>query len=276
MAHSVGGADYGSVRAATFMARTVLRQILSERSAHATDSFKPSGGAKPSGGSHPPAQPSEVLALPPALPSEVLALEYLVHLSPSLLAELSPRLPTAMKGADSLSLAPCGSSLTPHLPHMAGADFLSQYGGHGDAATVVQPDVTYDLRACAAHPVGEHHRIQTFEALLAATPSPTQLALLGELMYQSHASYSAVGLGSPPTDLIVQLVREAGPGSGLHGAKITGGGSGGTVCVLGESTDEAEASFRRVVATYAERSGHAPYVVAGSSMGAVDFGALSK
>ena len=27
--------------------------------------------------------------------------------------------------------------------------------------------------------------------------------------------------------------RSAGPAAGLYGAKITGGGSGGTVCVLG-------------------------------------------
>ena len=51
-------------------------------------------------------------------------------------------------------------------------------------------------------------------------------------MYESHASYSACGLGSDGTDRLVQLVREAGPAAGLYGAKITGGGSGGTVAVL--------------------------------------------
>ena len=34
---------------------------------------------------------------------------------------------------------------------------------------------------------------------------------LGELMYASHASYSACGLGSDGTDQLVALVREAGP-----------------------------------------------------------------
>ena len=52
-------------------------------------------------------------------------------------------------------------------------------------------------------------------------------------MYESHASYSACGLGSKGTDLLVELVRAAGVERGLFGAKITGGGSGGTVAVLG-------------------------------------------
>src|SRR5439155_6506088 len=51
----------------------------------------------------------------------------------------------------------------------------------------------------------------------------------GELMY------SACGLGSERTDLLVRLVREAGPRAGLCGAKIAGGGSGGTVAILARS-----------------------------------------
>lgn len=74
---------------------------------------------------------------------------------------------------------------------------------------------------------------------LAAPPSDAQLALLGLLMLQSHVSYSGVGLGSQNTDLLVSLVEELGPARGLFGAKITGGGSGGTVCVLGAKGSEA-------------------------------------
>ena len=61
---------------------------------------------------------------------------------------------------------------------------------------------------------------------------------MGRLMYESHASYSACGLGSTGTDLIVDLVKSAGADQGLFGAKITGGGSGGTVAVLGNRTAE--------------------------------------
>ena len=58
-------------------------------------------------------------------------------------------------------------------------------------------------------------------------------AQLGALMYESHASYGRCGLGSQGTDRLVELVRAEGPAAGLYGARITGGGSGGTVAVLG-------------------------------------------
>ena len=59
---------------------------------------------------------------------------------------------------------------------------------------------------------------------------------------QCHYSYSACGLGSDGTDRLVQLVQEiqhsklskSDEGT-LFGAKITGGGSGGTVCVIGRN-----------------------------------------
>src|SRR5512143_1738516 len=95
---------------------------------------------------------------------------------------------------------------------------------------------------------------------------------MGELMYQSHESYSACGLGSPGTDALVRLVREAGPKYGLYGARITGGGSGGTVAVIGRR--EAEDAIARVVSHYAEETGYEPYVFSGSSPGSVAFGFL--
>ena len=52
---------------------------------------------------------------------------------------------------------------------------------------------------------------------------------------QSHASYNRCGLGSEATDRIVALTRAEmasrqsnGLPAVLHGAKITGGGSGGS------------------------------------------------
>lgn len=59
---------------------------------------------------------------------------------------------------------------------------------------------------------------------------------------QCHYSYSACGLGSDGTDRLVHLVQELqhsaaskSEGGTLFGAKITGGGSGGTVCVIGRN-----------------------------------------
>jgi L-arabinokinase len=54
---------------------------------------------------------------------------------------------------------------------------------------------------------------------------------MGELMVQSHQSYSACGLGTTQTDRLVTLALEK-RNQGVYGAKITGGGSGGTVCFL--------------------------------------------
>jgi L-arabinokinase len=95
---------------------------------------------------------------------------------------------------------------------------------------------------------------------------------MGELMYASHDSYSACGLGSKGTDLLVELVRTQGVERGLFGAKITGGGSGGTVAVLG-STD-AEPAVLDVAHRYAAMMGHEPYIFRGSSTGSAAFGRL--
>jgi L-arabinokinase len=94
--------------------------------------------------------------------------------------------------------------------------------------------------------------------------------LLGELLYQSHESYTACGLGSRGTDLIVNLVRAEGPSKGIYGARITGGGSGGTVAVLGRS--DAHPAVVRIIEAYEKIIGYRPYVFSGSSDGAAKFG----
>lgn len=122
------------------------------------------------------------------------------------------------------------------------------------------------IRMPTAHPIYENVRVQRFVELLERNESYDEL---GELMYEAHRSYTALGLNSPGTDLIVELVRKE---AGLFGAKITGGGSGGTVAVLGDQTSRA--AIERVVASYAKETGHQPYVFSGSSPGALAFGHL--
>ena len=153
---------------------------------------------------------------------------------------------------------------------MAGDEFLIRYGGTTDPVTQVDPERSYAVRTPTAHPINEHFRVHNFAQLLDGTPSEQQLALLGELMYQSHTSYSACGLGSSGTDRLVELVREAGPSQGLYGAKITGGGSGGTVAVLGRRG--ADAAVEAIAEQYARESNHQPYIFSGSSPGAATFG----
>jgi galactokinase len=123
-----------------------------------------------------------------------------------------------------------------------------------------------NIRMPTAHPIYENVRVQRFVELLERNEGYDEL---GELMYEAHRSYTALGLNSAGTDLIVELVRKE---AGLFGAKITGGGSGGTVAVLGDQTSHA--AIERVVDSYAKETGHQPYVFNGSSPGALAFGRL--
>jgi hypothetical protein len=61
------------------------------------------------------------------------------------------------------------------------------------------------------------------------------LAQVGELMRYTHAGYTAIGLGAPETDAMVERLRALGPAAGIYGARVSGGGSGGTVAVLCEA-----------------------------------------
>lgn len=161
----------------------------------------------------------------------------------------------------------------PLLPErMSGAEFLARYGGITDAVTSVDPSRSYPVRQAASHPVFENERVERFARLLRGWRGLERAEELGGLMHLSHESYTACGLGSAGTDELVRLVREAGPSAGLYGAKISGGGGGGTVAVLGRR--EAGASVERIAREYAARTGHAPLVISGSSPGAAAFGSL--
>ena len=159
---------------------------------------------------------------------------------------------------------------------VSGAEFLGQSALHLDPFTPVRPEVTYPVRAATRYAVEENWRVQSFFSLLsrpADTIDDTCGSLLGELMYLAHLGYSQCGLGSSSTDKLVELVR-AEKGRGLLGAKITGGGAGGTVAILGWNRPEAEDAFRRVVEQYAAWSKSEPYVFTGSSAGCDKFGVL--
>jgi L-arabinokinase len=153
---------------------------------------------------------------------------------------------------------------------MSGRDFLSRYSETMDTVTTIDPDRMYKIRQPAAHPVYEHHRVKLFRRLLTATSSEDRGGELGELMYQSHASYSACGLGSRGTDLIVRLVQAEGSANALYGARITGGGSGGTVAILGGR--DAKPAIHRVAERYEAATGYRPYIFQGSSSGVARFG----
>ena len=156
---------------------------------------------------------------------------------------------------------------------ISGDDFLMRYGCTADSVTRVERGRRYKVRAPTAHPVYERARAELFRELLHAAAGEERRRRLGSLMLESHASYQACGLGSPGTDRLVDLVRTEGAAAGLYGARITGGGCGGTVAVIGRKG--CSAAIARVADVYERASGYRPYVFSGSSAGVIAFGARS-
>ncbi len=160
---------------------------------------------------------------------------------------------------------------------MIGSEFLSTYQSHDDPITKIQPDAVYRVLGPTAHPVYENHRVRKFiDCLKAASDSSdNQEALIaaGELMFGAHYSYrDNCLLSAPEVDFIVEAVRSRGPQKGLYGAKITGGGSGGTVAVFGEQQALAR-EIPAIAREYQRLTGLEPDIFEGTSPGAIEFGA---
>ena len=113
-------------------------------------------------------------------------------------------------------------------------------------AKAALPDV---VRRRAAHVLGENERVLQALPLIASG----NLAALGLLLDASHES-SRVNFenSTPELDLLVSI---AGETPGVHGARLTGGGFGGSVVAL-VSREASPAAAEAIVSTYALRSGH--------------------
>jgi galactokinase len=199
--HSVGAAHYSTARCGAFMAKKLIENKLQTR------------------------------------------LQFLSELTPSQFANVSPSLPRVMQGKEFA------------LEYKTHDDPLTGFTAASDSVTF---DRTYPIRPAARFPIEESHRVQIAKSLFhelhrigrseavgrqalpphPALPSYRQelLTLLGEFLFQSHEGYSRMGLGCPETDAMVATVRELGPDEGFYGARISGGGSGGTVVVLLEES----------------------------------------
>jgi L-arabinokinase len=224
--HSVGGADYGTVRTAAFMGYRMMAEMIglqwhqTEQQGHVrVDDDRWRG--------------------------------YLANVT---VAEFEESF----------------ASLIPEQLH--GAEFLAKFGGTTDPVTTVDPNRTYPVLAATRHPIYENARVEEFAEIMASANSVEKADRLGQLMFQSHQSYSTCGLGTSGTDELVNLVREAGPAQGLYGAKITGGGSGGTVAILGRR--QSAAAVNSIAERYARRTGKTPTIISGSSPSAGRFGHL--
>jgi L-arabinokinase len=164
----------------------------------------------------------------------------------------------------------------PRLPeNLKGGEFLLKYGSTIDTATRVQPDTLYPVQHAADHHVLEARRVQNFVNYLQQADREQDPKLkgplldrAGHLMYASHLSYTNDAmLGAPECDLLVDLVKKR-ERQGLYGAKITGGGSGGTVAILLEDNHRATAAIHEILVEYEMLTSLKPELFNGSSPGA--------
>jgi L-arabinokinase len=156
-----------------------------------------------------------------------------------------------------------------------GAAFIAQHKTHDDSVTTIQPGASYRVAGPTTHPVEENDRVLRFmDALRAgATGDEAALTLAGELMYGAHASYrDNCHLSVDEVDFLVESVRRLGVKKGLYGAKITGGGTGGTVAVFGK-LDALQEHIPAIALEYSRRIGRMPDIFEGTSPGACEFGA---
>ncbi|MGF1449192.1 MAG: hypothetical protein ACFB20_07220 [Opitutales bacterium] len=118
---------------------------------------------------------------------------------------------------------------------MPGRELTQRVGALPDSLIKVYPDLNYALKASLAFPIQENARAEAALGMLCAEPRSMDrdtMVELGQRLFEAHEGYSSIGLGHPRTDAMVQAVRELGPNSGVYGARVSGGGSGGTVVVL--------------------------------------------
>jgi L-arabinokinase len=156
-----------------------------------------------------------------------------------------------------------------------GSDFLAKYKTHDDPVTTIQPDATYRVVGPARHPVGENERVLKFmDALRAAKNGDEKsLVLAGEQMYGAHASYrDNCKLSVPEVNFLVDAVQKRGAKAGLYGAKITGGGTGGTVAIFGK-VEALKEHIPQIAVEFSRRVGMVPDIFEGTSPGAIEFGA---
>jgi len=152
-----------------------------------------------------------------------------------------------------------------------GKDFLSRYKVSIDPVTTIDEQKNYKPLVCGSHPVYENARVSEFKTLLKnfkkQGDKQASLIQMGNLMMKSHESYSAVGLGNEYTDKIVEMIRDAGPARGVFGARVSGGGNGGTVCILSYDK-EGKNTVKEIYHKYKQIKKQKLFFFSGSSHGA--------
>lgn len=102
----------------------------------------------------------------------------------------------------------------------------------------------------AAHPIGEDERVLKGAKLLAAG----DLAAFGQLLYDSHESSRVMFENScKELDDVVEITKSV---PGVLGARLSGGGFGGSVVVMVNARD-AETAAQAIASAYAKKTGGA-------------------
>ena len=175
-----------------------------------------------------------------------------------------------------LSVAELQSQYAAEIPdEILGSEFLKKHKNHDDPVTKISPDATYRVAGPTRHPVEENERVLKFMDALRAGKNGDEKPLVsaGECMYAAHDSYkNNCHLSTEEVDFLVDAVRQRGAKAGLYGAKITGGGTGGTVAVFGK-IDALKQHIPEIAVEYSRRVGALPDVFKGTSPGAIEFGA---
>jgi galactokinase len=110
------------------------------------------------------------------------------------------------------------------------------------------------FRCRARHVITENERVHQAVAAMRAG----DLTKLGQLFYDSHDSMrDDYEVSIPEIDLIVGLARND---SDLYGARLTGGGFGGSVVMLAR-TGTGRTVAERIASTYAKQSGQKPKIL---------------
>jgi len=138
------------------------------------------------------------------------------------------------------------AKVVPLLPAtVSGCEFLLEHGPLSDPMSSVQPDRLYPVLAALRFAVEENQRCHTVLALLRGLETGATsreivsgtLAAIGGWMLDAHVGYTEIGLGCRETDQMVEALTVV---PGVYGARVSGGGSGGTVVVLMEKEAVSE------------------------------------
>ena len=126
----------------------------------------------------------------------------------------------------SLSLSKYIQSIEETLPiSIDGKSFLERFTSRETSSIDIKDDTQYPVQQAFGYAVAENYRSGLASHILtnlAHNSKRQAVTLLGELMLQSHASYSRLGLSDSRVDELIGKIRDQGSDQGLFGGRVTG------------------------------------------------------